>query len=162
MENSQHTDTKSLEAWSEAGRRMALLMVLEQIHFPARCAIRYRSHSKNFWVLPKFICILQKYWWVCTVWSAVCHLMQHLLLLQKILSPEKMLNFFFFNCLWSFSVLHKGDTNCAKGFQFAYGLPVRECGRTGMWSLKTIHLTRSLSVGSDKVWSTPVCCVCII
>lgn len=93
MENSQHTDTNSLGAWSEAGRRMALLMVLEQIHFPPQCVVRHRSHSKNFWVLPKCICILQKYWWVCKVWSTLCHLMQHHLL-QNILLPEKILNFF--------------------------------------------------------------------
>lgn len=150
MENSQHTDTNSLGAWSEAGRRMALLMVLEQIHFPPQCVVRYRSHSKNFWVLPKCIFILQKYWWVCKVWSTVCHLMQHHLL-QNILLPEKILNFFKI-----FSGPSQSCTveiqNCAKGFQLAYGLPLRECGRTGMWSLKTIHPTRSLSAGSDKVW----------
>ena len=58
---------------------------------------------------------------------------------------------FFKNQPWSFPVLHNGDTNCAKGFQLAHGLYVRECGRTGMWRLKSIHPTRSLSVGFDKV-----------
>lgn len=113
MENSQHTDTNSLGAWSEAGRRMALLMVLEQIHFPPQCVVRYRSHSKDFWVLPKCICILQKYWWVCKVWSTVCHLMQHHLL-QNILLPEKILNFFKISLVllspaqWRYKTVPKG------------------------------------------------------
>lgn len=76
----------------------------------------------------------------------MCHLMQHHLLWNTLL-PVKIFNSLKINSAPSQFWVVEIPT----GLQLVYGLCVGECGRTGMKRLKSIHPTRSLSVGFHKV-----------